>query len=714
MFDYTVTISEAAQYSGIPVRKWFDWMEQGMVPASPGPPGNPQRSEYPALAAVCRIPVSFLPRHAALRFCQERILHESFFSIDFIGFLNRYGEAAFLRLLRTIQLLKRAAALREASPFSTTAVLRQFAAQNHLSLSSLYRKESAFMSSDLKKLVSSTTSTKTAHSRKLCHLSRDYLTRHVCKPNAPSQNQLLRDLTAEAGKLGAAACVRCLYNPDSRSRRLWLKKHPEDVLPACAVSGNGMVVPDTRHPVNRFLRSLSAQDMDLARLGKDAWMAVYAHKTVRDKPDAVNAVFFGDHHLADVLVIVGTDGRDGSPILARPWLTVMTDAASDAIVGSVVTLRPNSMTIAECFCRAVAFTVDSPFYGLPEVFYVDRGKDYRALWLEGGDPALRERLDSDACLNRAFCDNPLLPALNVSVRHALPRSGRSKTIERIFGTITRSWFKPLPGWTGASPENRPFDFEREKKRLLAQGGLMTLEQFARHWFEVIVPAYNTASFDQAQSPMERYQSLPRAHTLTPDWNSLAVFKAVRNRKYKVHPNGIHYRGDFYWHPALQEYISRRGQEDRYVQIYDFDQSFCHSISVLYNGRFICEAEPLVRMRLMETDRLRLAQHLEEQKAARRAVSRRVTRVQQVLRASGVSSSRYAECASDSSEMTLPLYAEEIDSQRDRKEAVILSETAHTLGRIALQQQKAVEQMLHGPEDDPLTDYLLKIGAGKHE
>ena len=136
--------------------------------------------------------------------------------------------------------------------------------------------------------------------------------------------------------------------------------------------------------------------------------------------------------------------------------------------------------------------------------------------------------------------------------------------------------------------------------------------------------------------------------------------------------------------------------------------------MLYNGRFICEAEPLVRMRLMETDRLRLAQHLEEQKAARSAVSRRVTRVQQVLRASGVSSSRYAECASDSSEMTLPLYAEEIDSQRDRKEAVILSETAHTLGRIALQQQKAVEQMLHGPEDDPLTDYLLKIGAGKHE
>lgn len=198
------------------------------------------------------------------------------------------------------------------------------------------------MSSDLKKLVPSATSAKTAHSRRLCYLSRDYLTRHACKPNAPSQNQLLRDLTAEAGQLGSSACVHCLYSPDSRSRRLWLKKHPEDALPACTVSGNGMVVPDTRYPVNRFLRSLSVQDMDFARLGTDAWTAMYAHHTVREKPDTVNAVFFGDHHLADVLVIVGTDSRDGSPILARPWLTVMTDAASGAIVSSVVTLRPTA------------------------------------------------------------------------------------------------------------------------------------------------------------------------------------------------------------------------------------------------------------------------------------------------------------------------------------------------------------------------------------
>lgn len=715
MFDCTITISEATAYSSIPVRKWFEWVKAGLVVASPGPPGDMTSDKQRHYAAICRIPISALPRHAGQQFIQQHFLHESYFSVDFVGFLNSHGPELFSSLLEDIHSLKIANALRDQYPLQCVEHLRLWAEHRAISLSTLYRKESLLMSSDLKKLISPPQLAKPVHSKKLCLLSQDYLAHHYCKPNAPSQNQLLRNLSYEAERLGTKACSHCPYNSASRTRQLWLKRHPDASLPCCPSAGNGMIVPDTRYPINRFLASLSEQDIAYARLGSEYWTSFYAHKTVRVKPDTVNAVWFGDHHLADVTVIAGTSKKDGSAILARPWLTVVTDAASDAIVGSVVTLRPNSMTIAESFCRAAAFTVDSPFYGLPEVFYVDRGKDYRALWLQGSDPELKLRVDSDACLNRAFCDNPLLPALNVTIRHALPRTGRSKSIERIFGTISRIWFKPLPGWTGNNPQNRPFDFEKEKKRLLAQNRLLTLEEFAKYWFEVIVPGYNAASFEQTLSPLERYQHLPRARTLTPDWNSLAVFKTVQNKKYKVHPNGIHYKGDFYWHPALQDYVSHRGKEDKYVQIYDFDQSFCHSISVLYNGRFICEAEPLVRLRLIEADQLRLAQHLEEQKASRRAVSRRVARIQQILRSAGVSTNRYAESAlHDDSEPSLPLYVEQIDLQRDQQDATILSDTAHALGQMALQKRRALEHILHDPQDDPLTDYLMKIGAGQHD
>ena len=711
MSEFTITMTEAEAYSGVPLRKWLAWSREGLIPSFPRPPDKLAPQEQATYAAQCRIPVSSLPRHATDRFYRERVIHAAHFSVDFIGFLNRYGPESFAHLLDTLHLCKAAAGLRNCHRLQSTPQLRRLAAQHHISLSTLYRKEALVMSSDLKKLLPPA-STRPAASRKLCPLAQEYLACRYLMPNAPSQNQLLRDLSDQAYKLGKSICSRCPYNPTSAAHRRWHRAHPDTPLPNCTDAGQGMIIPSTRYPVNRFLASLSEQEVALGQRGSDYWTTHYAPKTVRTKPETVNAVWFGDHHLADVLVIAGHQ-KDGSPILARPWLTVVTDAASDAIVGSVVTLRPNSMTIAESFCRAAAFTVDSPFYGLPEVFYVDRGKDYRAMWLRGADPAQAANLRSDACLNQAFCDHPLLSALNVTVCHALPRTGRSKTIERIFGTLTRTWFQALPGWTGNNPQKRPFDFEQEKKRLLAQGKLLTLEQFARTWFEVIVPAYNNAAFEQAQSPLSRYQALPRANTLTPDWNSLAVFKVIRNRKYKVHPNGIHYKGDFYWHPALRDYISHRGKDDRYVQIYDFDQSFCHSISVLYKGHFVCEAEPLIRMRVTEADRLRLEQHLEEQKATRRAVSRRVAKVRQVLQTAGVSAKRYAEYISpDGADVVLPLYAEEIDDRRDRQEAVVLSETANHLGQLALQRQRALEALCFGPAANPLSDLLLQEGSSE--
>ena len=71
MFDCTVTISEAAAYSSIPVRKWFEWVKAGLVVASPGPPGDMNSTERTHYAAICRIPLSALPRHAEQQFIQQ-------------------------------------------------------------------------------------------------------------------------------------------------------------------------------------------------------------------------------------------------------------------------------------------------------------------------------------------------------------------------------------------------------------------------------------------------------------------------------------------------------------------------------------------------------------------------------------------------------------------------------------------------------------------
>ncbi|GHU71727.1 hypothetical protein FACS1894184_18900 [Clostridia bacterium] len=361
MFDYYPTISEAAKYSDIPIPKWLKWIKQGLIPANP----DLSEDKLTECVEVVRIPLRSLPRHAADRYLKTMLLKDQFFSVDLISILHERGDSALLLLFEDIRVLKEVSLLRMSSDGCFSQRLAIYASNHGISVPTIYRKEELLMKSDLRKLVSPQTG---IHSKKLCSLAMDYLIYHHLRPNHPSQNILLESLNKEAESLGKLACKRCAYNS------------------SCLFDKSGMVCTAGRWTVNRLLSSISDQQAAFSRSGRNFWEAHYAHKTKRDKPESVNTVWFGDHHLADVIVIVGSDANK-QPICARPWLTVVTDAASDAIVGSIVTLRPNSQTIAECFCRAAAFTIDSPFYGLPEVFYVDRGRDYRSKIIEGVSPS---------------------------------------------------------------------------------------------------------------------------------------------------------------------------------------------------------------------------------------------------------------------------------------------------------------------------------------
>ena len=152
----------------------------------------------------------------------------------------------------------------------------------------------------------------------------------------------------------------------------------------------------------------------------------------------------------------------------------------------------------------------------------------------------------------------------------------------MFRTLTEKYFREIPGWVGNCPDNRPFDFEKEEKRLIESGQLWTLEKFARYWFDVIVPGYNNfIPEDEKESPLQKYMRMEKADTIVPDWDTLTVFMKQKTR-HKVHTQGIKYNNDLFWHPSLAE----EGVMGNYVYIYDFDQSFCHSISVIHNRKYL--------------------------------------------------------------------------------------------------------------------------------
>ena len=649
-----ISVLEASKATGFPIRKWIQWVLRGLIPSEPELNADHIKGiPYESIAPSIFIPITALPKYYREAYLKKTLIADSHFSVDFIGFLESNGSDAYHKLLDEISVIKQTVQLQNSSIPDKTGKLRSIAAESGYSLATLYRKEDLFMHSDLRKLVKP--SSHSYQPRDMCDLSKDFSLFEWSKPNHLAKVLIQGKLKEEAEAQGAVICDECPYNPNSKNNSRYSDRYPERSF-SCDRLGNGMIYPASKDPFNRFLSSLSEQELTYAREGPNAWRNEFMHVTKRDRPEKVNAVHFGDHHLGDVELLCGYD-KNGKPLIKRPWLTCNHDSASGALVGSVVSVCPNSMTIAESFCRAAAFTVDSPYCHLPEMFYVDRGRDYRSLILQGRDYDMLQRLEQHYYLNRAFCDNPLLPALNVTVRHALPRSGRSKTIERLFGTITRQYFQEIPGWVGNCPDNRPYDYEKELKELIESGKIWTLEKFARYWFDVVVPAYNnTIPEGETESPLQKYMRMEKADTIVPDWNTLSVFMAPK-KPHKAHPQGIKYNHDLFWHPDL----AREDVMGHYVNIYDFDQTFCHSISVIHNGKYLCEAEPLIHQKVDETDRLKLEQHLEEQKAQKRRISRKVTAVKQIMKAANVKARRYIDyeptddLASDAVDETPTMY-----------------------------------------------------------
>ena len=76
----------------------------------------------------------------------------------------------------------------------------------------------------------------------------------------------------------------------------------------------------------------------------------------------VNEHWQGDHHVFDLFVRVKlkryrNDRQYEQEIAVRPVLTAWMDTATSCMVGWCISIIPNADTIAEAFCRAVAFTV---------------------------------------------------------------------------------------------------------------------------------------------------------------------------------------------------------------------------------------------------------------------------------------------------------------------------------------------------------------------
>ena len=279
----------------------------------------------------------------------------------------------------------------------------------------------------------------------------------------------------------------------------------------------------------------------------------------------------------------------------------------------VTALNPNTETITEAFIRGVAHTEHSPFYGLPAHLYIDNGKDYRSKTFETG--LIKEH--DLGYLNCNIASNSVIQLFNVTIHHAQPYHGWAKTVERFFGTLEDIYIRDAPGWCGGSPKERPEDFSRELRRQLEHGQLWTMDQFYEWLRDDVFPAYHNRPHEGhgGRKPIDLYNTLPRARMDQPSWAMLSVARMDMAER-KITQRGISFKKKLYW---SDEMIGLAGTD----AVIRYSRSDLSSVSVMVDGKFLCEAGLHETFSLVGEDEERVAAHVGRQKKQLRETRHRI-------------------------------------------------------------------------------------------
>jgi putative transposase len=326
-----------------------------------------------------------------------------------------------------------------------------------------------------------------------------------------------------------------------------LRKPPPTVAfvhrQVCAVARqHGWPVP-TYQAVYRVVKHLDSALLTLAHEGTKAYRTTF-DLLYRREAEGPNDIWQADHTLLDLWV-----QQDSGPP-ARPWLTVIMDDYSRAIVGFAVSFYAPSAIQTALVLRQAIWRKPFPHWqicGLPTTFYTDHGSDFTSHHLE--------QVSVDLKIALVFSEA------------GMPR-GRGR-IERFFRTINQMLLCGLPGY---SPAGVPMGKT-----------LLTLSAFEAQLQHFILEQYHQRPHSETGvSPQARWAAggfLPR---LPESLEQLDLLLLTVAKSRKVRQDGIHFQGFCYLDTTLAAYVGEQ-------VIIRYDPRDMAEIRVFHDQRFLCRA-----------------------------------------------------------------------------------------------------------------------------
>lgn len=321
--------------------------------------------------------------------------------------------------------------------------------------------------------------------------------------------------------------------------------------------------------LRRIAKGLPMAVLVAMQEGKKAFYNKCQTFTRRD-PESVRAgqVFVGDHRKFDFFIL----GPRGTWV--RPWVTAWMDMRSGKLVSWLVTLNPNTDTIASTFAEAAL----DPTIGLPREIYIDNGRDYCNSRFAGrGFREKKAALDSDK--QRVV---PMMERLDIIVHFAIPENARAKNIERVAFLNMSNWFCPhMDTYCGRNTAERPEELADKLKGDANKAKYnVTLEELTEIFDGYVRHIYNKRPSQgkgrENECPDETFirTRLPvRATTEA----VMQHFLQKRTGRFRIGRNGITFQGREYYSPDMilhkgkDVVISQRPSDPDSIFVFDLDE-----------------------------------------------------------------------------------------------------------------------------------------------
>lgn len=335
----------------------------------------------------------------------------------------------------------------------------------------------------------------------------------------------------------------------------------------------------SRSTVYRVIGDILLTEKKLGQRGDKEYEAEMMPKVKRDYTNLLAMEeIVGDGHPFDLFV--EWQGR-----AVRPQLSCWEDMRTRKIVGWCISPTSNSETIALALRHAIITN------GLPARLYTDNGKDYLSHYL------------LDVCRR-----------LQIETRNCIPKTPRSKMIERLFRTVHDQFSLYQPGYCGNKPENRPPDFN--EKKLLKAKKLRPMEQFVAKWAAYVEEYNNQEHSALGDAPVNVFEQVPHVRPGKIDIRDLDILM-MRCEGVRVQDGCIRFMGRDFWSHNID--LGRIVGEK--VQLW-YDPNRIGEALIYYKGKFIGTVENKKALAQGES-RADLAAELKAGRLVKKAVKQQI-------------------------------------------------------------------------------------------